>query len=405
MAGSGKLILLMSWSALIAAQPPAPIPVLPPATFEIVNDTDRPLDPLLWRFEAESGPSHDAGQLGPGGRLRLTADPSLGCRLILLAGAPGRTTIFHLDRCTGRLRIDALMLRDTLRRHSRHRMSETGDDTLGGSSQPVPPPPPPPPPPPAPSPPPILTSAAPPRIRVHTQPRVMAAPPAPIVAAAPPGEAPPPPAAAATAYCDVLQDEATAEECNYYTGILGHLKQGSAGLRAPASMRVGETAQVSLALTRDEKSTSVETALGAAPTQRFAVRVGRRMAAELTATGFTIKPPARIEKDLGIGDAARWEWNVTAEPGREHQLTATVYVIVRKPGVAPVERLVTTAVQPVKVTVPFVQRSEGWMDATSDWLGHLNKLQAALGAVASGAVATWLIAWWRKRRGGGKPPA
>jgi hypothetical protein len=235
----------------------------------------------------------------------------------------------------------------------------------------------------------------------------MAAPPAPTLAPAPPGEAPPPPAAAATAtaYCEILQDEVTTAECDYYTGMLTHLKQGSAGLRAPAAMRVGETAQVSLALTRDEKSTSVETALGAAPTQRFAVRVGRRMAAELTATGFTIKPPARIEQDLGIGDAARWEWTVTAEPGREHALTATVYVIVRKPGAEPVQRLVTTAVQPVKVTVPFVQRSEGWMDATSDWLGHLNKLQAALGALASGAVATWLIAWWRRRRGGGKPPA
>jgi hypothetical protein len=386
----------MSWTALAAAQPgDAPAPAAPPISFEILNDSGRAISSLRWFFPEGDAPAQgEAGRLEPGRSLRVTVPAQHGCGFRLTIDFEG-TGPRHarFDRCRpGPVRLSA-----------GRPLEEAAMEGPPGPPEPIPPPPPPPPPP---APPPLTMSAAPPRLRVRPLPRTMAAPPAPIVAAAPPDEAPPAPAAAAaTAYCDILQDEASVADCAYYRDVLAHLKQGKAGLHAPPSMRVGETAQVSLALTRDEKSTSVETALGAAPTQRFALGVGRRMAAELTAVGFAIQPPARVEKDLGIGDAARWDWTVTAQPGARHELKATVYVIVRKPGVEPVERLVTTAVQPVKVTVPFVQRSEGWMDAASDWLGHLNKLQAALGALASGAVATWLIAWWRRRRGGGKPPA
>lgn len=127
-------------------------------------------------------------------------------------------------------------------------------------------------------------------------------------------------------WCEVLQDEATPDECDRYGAAVEHLRKGAAALNPPKSMEEGETRQVHFAISRGSTSP-----LGMVPgpieqKRALQIKVGRRMAAELQGDGIFVKPLSSTVQDLGAAETATWTWEIKALPAKQHSLQLTTYV-------------------------------------------------------------------------------
>ena len=219
------------------------------------------------------------------------------------------------------------------------------------------------------------------------------------VSAAEPGAA----GAGGTVYCDLIQDNIPAAECEHYRQVWARLETGEGALDAPPAMTRGVAQIVSFALTRASAPVRAGEMLDSAPEKTAAVRVGRRMAARLEGEGFTIDPAGLVERDLFAGGAGRWDWTVTPTRGGPQRLRLGVYVIVRSPDGASRENLIRTLSHDIDVAVAkgdqrkdAIRESKSWLELANEWLLAL----AAL--VGGGLLALWLAI--RKFRGpkGGK---
>jgi hypothetical protein len=203
-------------------------------------------------------------------------------------------------------------------------------------------------------------------------------------------------------FCRVLQRPAAPDECAQSESIVQNAEHGRAGIAAPKEMQEGETATVSFAVTR-EKNRAVSTVLGTAPTQTPDVSLSGVMAARLSGDGFRIEATTPEMQQVGAIGGQRWDWKVTALPAPRHNLTLSVYVAAREDDPPAKQSVLLAQEIPIAVKVSAFAASERGMDAASEWLGHVLKLENAVWAVLTAglAVALWkLLERWRGR---GKP--
>ena len=137
------------------------------------------------------------------------------------------------------------------------------------------------------------------------------------------------------------------------------------------------------------------------PSQKFTTKVSGLMAARLGGDGFAVKPLGSEVQQVSAIGGQRWDWSVTALPGRQHELVVSVFVVANADDPPERRTLLLTKRYPVEVKVPIGRCSEDWMDRATEWLKHLLSLENALWAVLSAglAVALWkVIGKWRRRR-------
>lgn len=189
-------------------------------------------------------------------------------------------------------------------------------------------------------------------------------------------------------YCDVLRDEATGAQCDYYTKIWSKLEVGSGGVEFPPSIVRDETATISFAITRDPTDAPLDDVLGSAPDRRVTLKIGRFMAAQLQGDGFRIDPAGLQQRDLFVGNATRWDWRVTPVKARNHRLLLSAYVVVEAADGSRKESLLKTLELPLAVDVTWGQRlgdvlddSQAWLTKGTNWLRALTVFLVALGGL------------------------
>ncbi|MEO6218475.1 MAG: hypothetical protein ABIO86_20785 [Sphingomonas sp.] len=229
--------------------------------------------------------------------------------------------------------------------------------------------------------------------------------------AADPAPPPPPPAttpapAPGESWCDAADDNVSPAECARLTGFVQHLKIGEAGINAPETMYVGDTDQLTFAITNNPTANPVGDVLGGTPTETMPVKVTRRMAAELTGVGFDIKPAGNQARDLSATGGAFWSWTITAQPGASHKLDLSVYVNSARANEPPELHLVRVLHRNIKVKVRIGDRvDKGIKRATDQSTGLTTLMKALLGLVVAAGALWAAIRTFGKKSKPEDPPA
>ncbi len=211
----------------------------------------------------------------------------------------------------------------------------------------------------------------------------------------------------ATPWCAAADDNVSTADCTRLTDFVQHLKIGEAGINAPAAMYVGDTDQLTFAITNDPAANPVGDVLGTQPTERMPVKVTRRMAAELTGIGFGITPSGSQARDLSATGGAFWSWTIAAQPGANHKLDLSVYVNSAAANAPPELHLVRVLHKDIKVKVRLGDRLDTDLKNATDKSNALSTLlKALLGlVVAAGALWAGIKAFGKKPEdASGKPP-
>ena len=212
-----------------------------------------------------------------------------------------------------------------------------------------------------------------------------------------------------TPWCAAADDNVTPADCTRLTDFVQHLKIGEAGINAPASMYVGDTDQLTFAITNDPAANPVSDVLGTQPTEKMPVKVTRRMAAELTGVGFGITPAGNQARDLSATGGAFWSWTIAAQPGANHKLDLSVYVNSAAANAPPELHLVRVLHKDIKVKVRLGDRLDTDLKNATDKSNALSTLlKALLGLViAAGALWAGIKAFGKKpeKDASGDPPS
>ncbi|QNP45636.1 hypothetical protein H9L14_14090 [Sphingomonas sediminicola] len=193
-------------------------------------------------------------------------------------------------------------------------------------------------------------------------------------------------------------------DCSRASEISASLESGSGAVDHPESMLRGETATVSFVVSSDPEIAPVSELLGSKPKKEVQLKIGRRMAARLTGDGFKIEPEDLVARDLYVGPAARWEWQVTALNAPSHRLMLSAYVIIETPN-GNKDMLLRTLQLPLAVRVTWGQRFDDFMDSTEHrlkrataWVQLVIGLIAMLGTLATALGLRRLWRFLRTRR-------
>ncbi len=189
--------------------------------------------------------------------------------------------------------------------------------------------------------------------------------------------------------CPVLGDAATPAECRHFTAIYRNARQGVGGVDFPREMTRGETRTVSFVVSRAGPGggPTPTDLLGSAPTEEFKLKVARRMAALLQGDGFKITPDGLQTRNLGIGDGARWDWQVTALKAPRHALTLSAFIVAKGPDGAQSETLLQSKSKTIPVAVTWMQWFEDFVAGVVALSGLTKTLIAALAAVVAALIA------------------
>lgn len=195
-------------------------------------------------------------------------------------------------------------------------------------------------------------------------------------------------------YCDVTSEFMATSVCNEARTIATNAKQGLGAVEYPGTITRGETRMVSFTVRRPAAGETLP-ANGTSPpasNQPFTLKVTGRMAAILKGEGFTIDPDKIQYRDVGISDAARWDWRVTALKGPHHHLVLTAYMVVEAPNGTDMDSAIVPSREfdiPVKTTLE--QKAS---DISDNAVSLSNSAKAIIAAVTALIVA--LIAFRSK---------
>lgn len=182
--------------------------------------------------------------------------------------------------------------------------------------------------------------------------------------------------------------------CNEARTIAANAKQGLGAVEYPSTITRGETRMVSFTVRKPAAGETLPTNGTSPPAsnQPFTLKVTGRMAAWLRGDGFKIEPDKIQYRDVGISDAARWDWNVTALKSPHHHLVLTAYMVVEGPNGTDTDSAIVPSKEfdiPVKTTLE--QRAS---DISDNAVSLSNSAKAIIAAVTALIVA--LIAFRSK---------
>jgi len=188
-------------------------------------------------------------------------------------------------------------------------------------------------------------------------------------------------------YCDVIGKFITASMCNEARTIAANARQGLGEPHFPESMTRGETRNVWFTVRRPAPGEVLPPSAGrtSGASQPFTLKITGRMAATLVGEGFKIDPATMQYRDVGISDAARWDWNITALRAPRHHLTLTAYMVVEAPdGSNSPSAIVPSKEVDIPVDVTIQQRVS---DASASIVEFSNSAKAVIAALVALLVA------------------
>ena len=195
-----------------------------------------------------------------------------------------------------------------------------------------------------------------------------------------------------TQWCDVIDAKSTIADCNRYTHAIEHLSSGVAAFNPPKSMAQGETRGVQFAVSRDPEATPPEDAVGGPSANKLSMplKVGRRMAAELTGDGFKVTALSPREQDLFLSDMAVWRWQIAALPARTHNLALTTLVEIPETDGSLKPAWTKSETYEVDVTVPVGAKVSGLLSLSTSGLSQVEALLVAATGVVTAFGGVWL---------------
>lgn len=182
----------------------------------------------------------------------------------------------------------------------------------------------------------------------------------------------------------------SAQACNEAQTIAANARQGLGDVQFPDTIYRGETRKVSFTVRRAAPG---ETLAPSAPAttathQAFTLKVTGRMGARLEGEGFKIDPDTLQYRDIGISDAARWDWNVTALKAPHHHLTMTAYMVVEAPDGSTSDSVIVPSKEvDIPVKVSFQQRLADFVDGLTALSDSVKAILAALTAIIVALIA------------------
>jgi len=182
--------------------------------------------------------------------------------------------------------------------------------------------------------------------------------------------------------------------CNEARTIAANAKQGLGSVEYPSTIIRGETRMVSFTVRRPAPGETLPASSQSPPAskQPFTLKVTCRMAALLKGDGFKIEPDKIQYRDVGISDAAQWDWKVTALKGPHHHLVLTAYMVVESPNGTDMDSAIVPSSEfdiPVKTTLE--QKAS---DISDNAVSLSNSAKAIIAAITALIVA--LIAFRSK---------
>ena len=175
--------------------------------------------------------------------------------------------------------------------------------------------------------------------------------------------------------------------CNEARTIAANAKQGLGAVEYPSTITRGETRMVSFTVRRPAAGETLPANVSTPPAsnQPFTLKVTGRMAAMLKGEGFKIDPATLQYRDVGISDAAQWQWNVTALKAPHHHLVLTAYMVVEGPNGTDTDSAIVPSREfdiPVKATLE--QKAS---DLADNAVALSNSAKAIIAAVTALIVA------------------
>lgn len=134
-----------------------------------------------------------------------------------------------------------------------------------------------------------------------------------------------------------LSETAMARMMGDLIGFRDQLVDGQVGLRAPESMRVGESANVllmiSMAKAAQELRQALETTAGAEGVRALqAAKLSRYMSARLDGLDFDIAGSSSPNQLVDLDEDVQWQWNVRPKKAGKLALTVTLTAVLRVDG-------------------------------------------------------------------------
>jgi hypothetical protein len=169
----------------------------------------------------------------------------------------------------------------------------------------------------------------------------------------------------------------------YEAQIKKELRTGHLVYNPPDQMRLGQTRELEVRLTRKPIPEVTTTLVGGGPPVTAEVQVATRMKAELTGSAFDIESrgtPA-IQRLRKAGYRS-WVWGVTPKKSGTQSLNLTIYALPPEEGSddALDYRVFSRT---IKVEVSPVQSVQGWLGRN---LGTIATISAIFGVTAAGAI-------------------
>lgn len=159
------------------------------------------------------------------------------------------------------------------------------------------------------------------------------------------------------------------EELSELDRKLAELDLGNIAFNAPETIPYGEAATIELLASLKEAEESLREAVrGDGPVESAKVKLGDRMEARLTGTGFRIEAITPEVQALSRQQRTQWRWEIEPTRPADLELHLTLSAIFRIEGES-VTRTIQTFERTIYVDVPFTKRVTNFVAGNYQFIG------------------------------------
>jgi hypothetical protein len=179
--------------------------------------------------------------------------------------------------------------------------------------------------------------------------------------------------------------------------MLEQLPRGRIVLNAPRTMKVSETRavyanvgiNVPIELLRKYSRSEDQS-------HESLLRVSSEMVAVLTGPGFAITATTPEQQGVAEGFPTVWSWNVEAKQEGEHELEATLFVLLPSGGYKSVQQRIDSYIHKIGVSIKEQSWSE-WLRSRRDEIDAVKTIALTLFSAGT-AILGWLGWTYTRRR-------
>ncbi len=216
-----------------------------------------------------------------------------------------------------------------------------------------------------------------------------------------------------TAFCEAVDQDASASECRRYTRERANLQAGLGVFEAPKEMKLGESRDLVLSVGKKANAEDVHATVGTERAKHVEIttQVGHYMTATLSGGGFDITPSGPQAKTLAADRSEVWQWRIKAKEEGAQKLMLTISVDAQAADGSRSRYDLETKAFDIAVNVTDSERRarkaqeiKKSLDAGTTVLSGLEKLFIALAAVVVALGGVWIaIRTFGKKKDAEKP--